>query len=87
MGSRWPKRRKELIDSVFAKLADENEVPENDANDTPVKVMQTKESESVQKVIKGLGKALLGKVTNKRIQILMEQYPACYDTEYNAPVD
>jgi hypothetical protein len=71
-----------LVDIVFAKIADEDEVPESAHATDPTDVIQTEESLRVQRVIKDLGEALLNKVANKRIQLLMERYPACYDAEY-----
>ena len=73
-----------MIETVFAKLADEDEAPEDSSGDASLKMVQTVETERVKTVIKGLGEALLGKLANKRIQILMERYPTCYDAEYKS---
>lgn len=73
-----------MIETVFAKLADEDEAPEDSSGDASLKMVQTVGTERVKTVIKGLGEALLGKLAKKRIQILMERYPTCYDAEYKS---
>jgi len=73
-----------LIQTVFAKLADEDEAPEDSSGDASSGMLQTVETERVKTVIKSLGEALLGKIANKRIHILMERYPTCYDAEYKS---
>ncbi len=56
-----------MIEAVFAKLADEDEALGDSSADASSKLVQPVENERVKRVMQGLGEALLGKVTNKRI--------------------
>lgn len=70
----------ELFNLVFNKLA--GRVPEEEEltqQDTKPDFDSTSESPKKEVIINSLGEALIKKVENKRLELLMRRYPTCYD--------